>query len=189
MCGMLATLEKRLLDAGKSNFKFLIVGEGSERAYLEENMKTAEFTGFLQGEALSAAYANMDVFIFPSETDAYGNVPQEAMASGAPAIVTNLGGPKFFVTNGENGFVAGNIDEFVKYSIELIDNPAELARMRAASLEFAATRSWDSVFETVYDAYEAAKEHLDRVRAQRPGGKRRGIFRRFGYNAQNGNGE
>ncbi len=59
---MLATLEKRLLDAGKSNFKFLIVGEGSERAYLEENMKTAEFTGFLQGEALSAAYANMDVF-------------------------------------------------------------------------------------------------------------------------------
>ncbi len=60
------------------------------------------------------------------------------MASGTPAIVTNLGGPKFFVTNGENGFVAGNIDEFVKYSIELIDNPAELARMRAASLEFAA---------------------------------------------------
>jgi glycosyltransferase involved in cell wall biosynthesis len=186
---MLATLEKRLLDAGKNNFKFLIVGEGSERAYLEENMKTAEFTGFLQGEELSAAYANMDVFIFPSETDAYGNVPQEAMASGSPAIVTNLGGPKSFVRNGENGFIAKDIDEFVNYSIELIDNPEQLARMRTSSLEFAAGRSWESVFETVYSAYKAAKDHLDSVRAQRPGGKRRGIFRRFGYNAQNGNGE
>jgi phosphatidylinositol alpha 1,6-mannosyltransferase len=161
---LLAELEKRLLAAGKSNFRFLIVGEGNERNYLRENMTSAELPGFLEGATLSAAYANMDVFIFPSETDAYGNVVQEANASGVPCIVTDQGGPKFIVQEGETGFVAKNLDDFVKYSIELIDNPEKLERMKRASLDFALTRSWDSVFENVYKTYAEAKVHLAEVR-------------------------
>src|SRR4030095_5502264 len=131
---MLADLEKRLLAAGKTNFRFLIIGEGNERGHLEENMKTAELPGFLEGEALSEAYANMDVFIFSSDTDAYGNVVQEANASAVPCIVTDQGGPKFIVQEGETGFVAKDLDDFVKYSLELIDDPEKLARMKKASL-------------------------------------------------------
>jgi len=153
---LLADIEKRLLEAGKTNFKFLIVGEGNEREWLEKNMKTAELTGFLEGERLSEAYANIDVFLFPSETDAFGNVVQEANASGVPAIVTNQGGPKFIVRHGETGFIAENLDDFVKYSIELMDNPEKLAKMKEASRASALSRSWDSVFETVYDAYAEA---------------------------------
>ena len=160
---LLADLEKRLLEAGKTNFKFLIVGEGNEREWLEKNMKTAEFTGFLDGERLSEAYANIDVFLFPSETDAFGNVVQEANASGVPAIVTNQGGPKFIVRHGETGFIAANLDDFVKYSIELMDNPEKLATMKEVSRQSALSRSWDSVFETVYDAYtEAIKISAER---------------------------
>ena len=161
---MLAELEKRLLAAGKTNFHFLIVGEGNERPYLKENMQTAELPGFLEGEDLSEAYANMDVFVFPSDTDAYGNVVQEANASGVPCIVTDQGGPKFIVQEGETGFVAKNFDDFVKYSIELIDNPEKLARMKKASLDFALTRSWDSVFESVYETYRGARDYLADVR-------------------------
>jgi glycosyltransferase involved in cell wall biosynthesis len=160
---LLAEMEKRLLEAGKSNFKFLIVGEGNEREWLEKNMKTAELTGFLEGERLAEAYANIDVFLFPSETDAFGNVVQEANASGVPAIVTNQGGPKFIVQHNETGFIAENLDDFVKYSIELIDNPEKLAKMKEASRASAMSRSWDSVFETVYDAYaEAIKISAER---------------------------
>jgi glycosyltransferase involved in cell wall biosynthesis len=153
---LLPALEKRLLEAGKTNFKFLIVGQGNEREWLEKNMKTAEFTGFLEGERLSEAYANIDVFLFPSETDAFGNVVQEANASGVPAIVTNQGGPKFIVRHNETGFIAENLDDFVKYSIELMDNPAKLQKMKEASRQSALSRSWDSVFETVYGAYAEA---------------------------------
>ena len=184
---LLVDLERRLLAADRTNFKFLIVGEGNECEYLEKNMSTAEFTGYLEGEALSEAYANMDVFVFPSETDAYGNVPQEAMASGSPAIVSNMGGPRFFVQNGENGFVADGLDEFVRYAIELIDDPAKLQRMKQSSIAYAATRSWESVFETVYDAYGTAKLRLDEIKANRPNGKRRSILTRFGYVAQDTN--
>jgi phosphatidylinositol alpha 1,6-mannosyltransferase len=170
---LLVDLEKRLLASGRNNFRFLIVGDGDERKYLERNMKTADFTGYLEGERLSEAYANMDVFIFPSETDAYGNVPQEAMASGAPAIVSDKGGPKHFVTDGVNGFVASDLDGFVDYAFRLLDEPDLLAQMKTTSLEFALTRSWDSVFEAVYEAYAEAKDYLDHVRQTMPRQKRR----------------
>ena len=168
---LLVELEKRLLAAGKSNFHFLIVGEGNERPYLEQNMSTAELPGFLEGEKLSEAYANMDVFIFPSETDAYGNVVQEANASGVPCIVTDQGGPKFIVHEGETGYVAKDIDEFVKYAIELIDDPEKLERMKRLSLEFALTRSWDAVFEGVYKTYREARDYLAEVRRQQRAAK------------------
>lgn len=164
---MLADLERELLKAGRKNFKFLIVGEGSERSYLEKTMRTAELPGFLDGEKLSEAYANMDVFIFSSDTDAYGNVVQEANAAGVPCIVTDQGGPKFIVEEGKTGFVAKSLDEFVKFSIELMDNPEKLTQMKLDSRQFALSRSWDAVFENVYDAYGAAKIHLDEIKKNR----------------------
>ena len=163
---LLADLEKKLLEMGKTNFKFLIVGEGNEREWLEKNMSTAEFTGFLDGEKLSEAYANMDVFVFPSETDAFGNVAQEANASGVPAIVTNQGGPKFIIKHNESGFIAENFDDFVKYSLELMDNPGRLAEMRKTSRAAAMSSSWDSVFKAVYDAYREAIEIAEKQKAR-----------------------
>ena len=103
----------------------------------------------------------MDVFAFPSETETYGNVPQEAMASGVPAIVSDKGGPKYIVKHGETGFIAKDLAGFTEYSLELMDNPEKLAKMKQASLEFARSRSWDAVFEGVYKAYNETKEFLD----------------------------
>ena len=153
---MLVELEKNLIAAGKENFKFLIVGEGSEREFLEKNLQNAEFTGFLSGEELSRAYANMDVFLFPSETDAFGNVAQEAHASGVPAIVSDQGGPKFIVSHGKTGFVAKDLAEFTGYTIGLMDDRSKLDEMKLLSRESAKARSWDSVFESVYAAYAEA---------------------------------
>lgn len=161
---MLVEIEKALLAAGRENFKFLIVGEGTEREWLEQNLRTGEFTGFLSGEQLSEAYANMDVFLFPSETDTFGNVPQEAMASGVAPIVSNKGGPKFIVEHGRTGYVAEAADDFARYALELLDNPPKLAEMRAAALDFARSRSWDSVFDGVYAAY---REAYDRKAARK----------------------
>jgi glycosyltransferase involved in cell wall biosynthesis len=152
----LADLEEKLLAAGKTNFRFLIVGEGNEREWLEKNLRNADFTGFLDGKRLSEAYANMDVFVFPSESDTFGNVIQEANASGVPAIVTGRGGPKFIVRHAETGFVAENTDEFVKFSLFLMNDAEKLASMKSAAREFAKSRSWDAVFGSVYRAYAEA---------------------------------
>ncbi len=162
---LLVDLEKRLLEMGKTNFKFLIVGEGDEREYLEKTMKTAEFTGFIAGEQLAEAYANMDIFVFPSETDAFGNVAQEANCSGVPAIVSNLGGPKFIIKEGESGFVAENLEDYVKYSVDLMENPEKLSKMKQAARDFVVANSWDTVFDGVYAAYRKTLE-IARERGQ-----------------------
>lgn len=151
---MLINLEKQLISAGKTNFRFLIVGEGSEREDLEKGLKFADFTGFIAGEELSAAYANMDVFLFPSETDAFGNVIQEAAASGVPSIVSDKGGPKYLIEDQVTGFVATNPKEFAGFTMKLIDDPSKLAEMRAASRERAISKSWEAVFAGVFDAYQ-----------------------------------
>ena len=155
---LLIDLEKRLLQAGKRNFEFLIVGEGTEYEYLSKNMKNAVFTGFLEGEKLAVAYANMDIFVFPSETDAFGNVVQEATASGVPAIVTAKGGPKFLVQHGTTGFIASDVNEFARYTIRLMENPLERSKMGKLALEFSRSRSWSRVFDGVYDAYRECIE-------------------------------
>jgi phosphatidylinositol alpha 1,6-mannosyltransferase len=155
---LLADLEKQLLAAGYSDFEFLIVGDGSEREWLEKSMTTAVFPGFLDGEKLAEAYANMDVFVFPSETDTFGNVAQEAMASGVPVIVSDQGGPKFVIADGKTGFVAKNSQDFAKFAMDLMDNPEKLTKMKGSSREFVAAKSWDAVFEGVYDAYRQVLE-------------------------------
>lgn len=159
---MLVELERELIARGKTGFEFLIVGEGSERGYLEENMKHARLPGFLDGKNLSEAYANMDLFVFPSKTDAFGNVTQEAFASAVPAIVTDLGGPKFLVETGKTGFVAKDLGDFVEYTVRLMDDRKKLAEMKKLARENAMSKSWDAVFESVYDGYRLAYELRER---------------------------
>ncbi len=159
---LLADLEKTLVERGKTNFKFLIVGEGNERSFLEENMKFAELPGFLDGDELSQAYANMDLFVFPSKTDAFGNVAQEAFASGVPVIVTDMGGPKFLVDPGKTGFIAKDLEEFVEYTVRLMDDRETLARMKSSARENAMSKSWDAVFESVYEGYRIAFDLRER---------------------------
>jgi phosphatidylinositol alpha 1,6-mannosyltransferase len=147
-------LEESLIASGFSNFRFLIVGQGAEEPWLRSNMRKADFTGVLSGEALASAYASMDVFVFPSRTDTFGNVVLEALASGVPAIVTDAGGPQFVVRPDETGFVARSLDEFTSRVRYLAERPQVLQSMREAARSYALQASWDAIFEGVYADYE-----------------------------------
>lgn len=159
---MLVDLERELIKQGRNGFKFLIVGEGDERGYLEANLRHAELTGFLDGDQLSEAYANMDLFVFPSKTDAFGNVTQEAFASGVPSIVSDIGGPKFLVDEGRTGFIAKDLQDFLGYTIQLMDDRELHSAMKIAARQYALSKSWDAVFESVYDGYQTAFELRER---------------------------
>jgi phosphatidylinositol alpha 1,6-mannosyltransferase len=151
---LLAQIQQQLEASGLKNFRFLIVGHGQEESWLRERLPRAEFPGVLRGEALSAAYAGMDLFVFPSHTDTFGNVVLEALASGVPAIVTPDGGPCTIVRNGETGRIAAD-EDFTSAIASVLADPATHAQMRANARTHALTASWDSVFEGVYAAYEA----------------------------------
>lgn len=150
---LLAQIQQELEAKGQTNFRFFIVGHGNEEAWLRERLPRAEFTGVLKGEPLAEAYARMDLFVFPSHTDTFGNVVLEALASGVPAIVTPDGGPATIVRDGETGRVVTDA-EFAAAIAGVIADSARLAQMRLAARSYALTKSWDSVFEGVYTAYE-----------------------------------
>jgi phosphatidylinositol alpha 1,6-mannosyltransferase len=152
----LRDLEIALKRRGVPPFRFLIVGDGSEREWLQQNLESADLPGILRGETLADAYANMDVFVFPSRTDTFGNVVLEAFASGAPAIVTDAGGPKFIVQEGVTGFVANDDSRFIERTAQLLIDAHARTRMGRAAREYASCQSWNTVFENVYDGYRAA---------------------------------
>ncbi len=150
---LLVRVQQELEQMGHRSFRFLIVGHGAEEDWLREHLPRAEFAGVLRGEALSEAYANMDLFVFPSHTDTFGNVVLEAQASGVPTIVTPDGGPPTIVRDKQTGRIVRD-DGFAAAVAEVLGDPVKHAEMRLAARAHALTASWDSVFEGVYAAYE-----------------------------------
>ncbi len=161
---LLPPLEQALQAAGH-RVRFLIVGHGAEQEKLRRAMPTAEFAGVLRGAELARAYARMDVFVFPSHTDTFGNVVLEALASGVPAVVTPDGGPRSIVREGTRGDPGTGVlavdHDFTEAIGALLHDPARLAGMRKAAAAYAATCSWDAVFDGVYAAYRPLVESLD----------------------------
>lgn len=145
------------LDAEGFDVRFTIVGQGNERDWLRRNMLRAEFTGVLRGEALADAYAQMDVFAFPSETDTVGSAVQEAMASGVPPVVMSSGGQRFVVEDGHTAVVARDRDAFVDGVRLLVKNRRRREAMGAAARASITQRlSDDRLFIDVCHAYDAA---------------------------------
>jgi phosphatidylinositol alpha 1,6-mannosyltransferase len=150
---LLVEIGEQLLAKGRSNFRFQIIGQGSEEEALRQQLPKAEFRGVLRDEALSRAYAEMDLLVFPSHTDTFGNVVLEALASGVPAVLTHDGGPKSIVRDGVTGFVR-NDDEFAETVAAAMEDPARHRQMRLQARTYAEGASWDSIFERVCAAYE-----------------------------------
>jgi len=161
---LFAKIEQALEAAGLQDFQLVIVGVGSEVNWMRRRLRHGEFTGVLRGEDLARAYANMDLFAFPSRTDTFGNVVQEAAASSVASVVTSEGGPKFLVAHGKTGCVADSDEEFVARVVELARQPQRLRGMGEAARERVLGVSWDKAFDQVYRAYEHCRE-LRRVTA------------------------
>ena len=89
----------------------VFVGDGADRAELMERASrivsgNIQFTGFVHREGLSNFYALADALIFPTHSDTWGLVVNEAMSCGAPVIVTSVAGcVADLVQDGWNGFV------------------------------------------------------------------------------------
>ncbi len=151
---LLVKIQQQLEAMGVENFRFLIVGHGGSESWLRERLNRAEFAGVLRDDALSTAYANMDLFVFPSHTDTFGNAVLEALASGVPGIVTPDGGPRTIIRDGETGRIVPD-DQFAAAIAAILADPSVHARMRESARAYALSASWDSVFESIYTAYEA----------------------------------
>jgi glycosyltransferase involved in cell wall biosynthesis len=147
---------RRIQAAGIAH-KLVIVGDGPGRAALEKTLPRAIFTGFLDGESLATAYASSDIFLFPSETESFGNVTLEAMASGLPCVCADATGSRSLVAAGLTGLLArpGCVGQFADHIATLAGDSALRrdmgANARARSLDF----RWDETMARILGYYEA----------------------------------
>lgn len=129
------------------NVKALIVGDGPAMQGMKEMMPDAYFTGFQTGSTLAKCYASGDLFFFPSDTETFGNVTLEAMASGLPAVVADATGSRSLVDHGENGYVipVERTDKFYKLIENLIVDKDLRKRMSISAIKKAAEFRWEAV--------------------------------------------
>jgi phosphatidylinositol alpha 1,6-mannosyltransferase len=137
--------------------KVLIVGEGPDRDFAQTQLPHAVFTGFLDGDDLATAYASSDIFVFPSDSESFGNVTLEAMASGIPAVCADATGSRSLVVPGETGFLApaDDADGFARHITALAQDAGLRRQMGQAARARSLTFSWDETLARMLGYYRA----------------------------------
>jgi glycosyltransferase involved in cell wall biosynthesis len=137
--------------------RVLIVGDGPEREFVQGELPNAIFAGFLAGEDLAAAYASSDIFVFPSDSESFGNVTLEAMASGLPCVCADATGSRSLVAAGETGFLAPADDAaaFARHITTLAQGRALRAALGEAGRLRAQSFSWEETLAKMPGYYRA----------------------------------
>ena len=102
------------------------MGDGPERASLEQKFPEARFFGFKDKEDLPALYQQADVFVFPSRTDTFGLVLLEAMACGTPVAAFPVTGPLDVVGDSPAGVLDEDLGRACREALKLSRRQARI---------------------------------------------------------------
>ena len=135
--------------------RVLVVGDGPEREAFERRVPNGVFLGHTSGHELSTAYASSDVFLFPSETETFGNVTLEAQASGLAVIAADAAGSRDLVADGVTGVLcpARDTAAFTDALRSLCDDADARRRLGAAARDAAADYDWRAVLNRMETYY------------------------------------
>ena len=139
--------------------KLLMIGDGPERLKAEQLCrqlgitKKVKFLGKLK--VIEKVLSISDVFILPSETESFGLVALEAMASKTAVISTNSGGLLEVNIDGKTGYLSdvGDINKMARDTIALLNDVETLNIFKNNALAHAKTFDSPNIlpqYETVY---------------------------------------
>ncbi len=155
---------RAVLDA-LPHVRLALVGDGPARACLAAHFADTPtvFTGYLTGDALYAAYASADLFVFPSSMETFGLVVTEAMAAGLGVVASRVGGVPDVIDEGVTGytFAPGDVGSLVEGVRRAVSDPNHLRAMGQRARAFAETQAWPAMMDELL-------AHYARLKAQRP---------------------
>jgi glycosyltransferase involved in cell wall biosynthesis len=157
-----ATIRQRRPDA-----RLVLVGDGPARAGLQRRHPEHVFAGMRKGEDLATHYASGDLFLFPSQTETFGNVTLEAMASGLGVVAYDYAAAREHLVDGENGLLVpfGDARAFERDSLRLATDPALLSALRRQARLSAEGVSWDHIVDAFSDALASIARRVQVARA------------------------
>jgi N-acetyl-alpha-D-glucosaminyl L-malate synthase BshA len=140
--------------------RLVLVGDGPEYSRtreLVEKLGLAEFVRYVGVvDDVVPLLKAADVLLLPSESESFGLVALEAMASGVPVVASDVGGLPEVVEHGVTGFLApvGDIDAMAGYCLRLLADCAEAKRFaRAARARASAIFDYRAIvpqYEAIY---------------------------------------
>jgi len=151
--------EKRVSDLkalqSNPNIQLVIVGDGPHSRKLEQQLPSALFLGFKNGEELAQIYASFDLFIHPGPNETFCQAVQEALASGIPAIVPRSGGPADLVSHGRTGYVIDIFNaEQLNQTVNLHHERTDRKQMRIAARDSVSMRTWNRINNELKTHYQ-----------------------------------
>uniref|UniRef100_UPI003567CFE0 glycosyltransferase family 4 protein n=1 Tax=Pseudomonas sp. TaxID=306 RepID=UPI003567CFE0 len=133
----------------QQRLKLILVGDGPQRASLQQQLPEAVFCGLQRGEALATHYASGDLFVFPSLSETFGNVVLEALASGLGVVAFDRAAAAQHIRHGHNGVLAATEDQqgFIEAASWLLEEPENLRRVRLNARQHGARQGWPAIVE------------------------------------------
>jgi len=123
------------------NLQIVVAGSGPASDDLQRAMPDAVFLGWQTREQLASLYLGLDLFVFPSRFDTFGNVLLEAFTHGMPAVAYNCKGPKDILEHGISGYLTEDVSTMAEAVVDFFSGStdrnvmAENARKRAARFQ------------------------------------------------------
>ncbi len=154
--GFLVDAFVRVREALGPGTALVLVGDGPVADALRaRGVAGVHFTGFLHGVPLAEAFAAGDLFVFASDTETFGNVVLEAIASGLPAVVVDRGGVRESAIPGRTGVRVppGDVEAFAAACVRLLMDDAERARLARGARAEALSRRWEEIHDGVLSTY------------------------------------
>lgn len=144
---------KAVAKACKSfpDVRYLLLGRGVGRLRpLARELGIGQSTVLVEGlygSELVGAYQQSDIFFSPSDQEMFPLVVLEAMATGLPEVVTNVGGSQDAIETGVNGFVVepGDVGAMTEALCRLITDVGLRKSMGDVNRERSQYFSWDNV--------------------------------------------
>lgn len=122
----------------------------------------ATFLGWLDGEDLARAYASADVFLFCSRTDTFGQVINEAQASGLPVVAVDIGGPASLIRDRETGRLCPPEPEALAAAVlQLAASEPLRRRLARGALAEVRTRTPQCALSELAQGYDRTLEGTD----------------------------
>jgi N-acetyl-alpha-D-glucosaminyl L-malate synthase BshA len=149
--------------AEKLSARLIMVGDGPDAGTamrLARELGIADrvtFTGVVDEVAPLLQAANL--LLLPSQTESFGLVALEAMASGVPVVATNVGGLPEVVEHGVTGFLAplGDVDQMAQYAVQILSDCSVCRAFSRAARE-RAVKLFD--YHDIIPQYEAVYERV-----------------------------
>ncbi len=139
--------------------KLLLIGDGQDKAqarHLAHCLGVDKDVIFLgKQDDVESLLATADLFLLPSEEEAFGLAALEAMSCGVPVIATKVGGVPEVVEDGRSGFLLapGDVQGMARAALDLLSDRERHDEFRQAARRRAVAHFDASLIVPQYEAY------------------------------------